>query len=118
MLVLGFACGFTVFLACGVLFASLAFWLRGARSFTRDLVDFVVLFSMYPGSIWQGPLRLLVHTLLPAGFIVLMPVRLLRQPGWLDALVLMGAALAYAALAGWVFRRGLRRYRRGETPAG
>ena len=74
--------------------------------------------SMYPGSIWQGPLRLLVHTLLPAGFIVLMPARLLREPGWQDALALAGATLAYAVLAGRVFRRGLRRYRRGETPAG
>jgi ABC-2 type transport system permease protein len=116
-LALGFSCGLVVFLSCGILFASLAFWLRGARSFTRDLVDFVVLFSMYPGSIWQGPLKLLVHTLLPAGFIVLMPVRLLREPGWQDALALAGAALGYAALAGWVFQRGLRRYRHGEAPS-
>ncbi|MBV9248161.1 MAG: ABC-2 family transporter protein, partial [Acetobacteraceae bacterium] len=41
-----------VYLATGVLFASLAFWVRGARSFSRDVVDFVILLSSYPGSIY------------------------------------------------------------------
>ena len=101
---------FVVYLATGVLFASLAFWARGARSFARDLVEFVLLFGMWPGSIWSGATKLIVYTIVPAGFVVVLPVRFLRHPGAPAALSLLAAALAYAALALWVFRAGLRRY--------
>jgi len=113
MLLLVLACGFTVFLSCGVIFASLAFWIRGARSLARDLVDFVILFSMYPGSIWSGGLKLVIYTLLPAGFIVLMPVSLLRGGEAREMAMLVAATLAYAGLAAGMFRIGLARYRQG-----
>ena len=103
---------FIVYLATGVLFASLAFWARGARSFARDLVEFVLLFGTWPGSIWSGATKLIVYTIVPAGFVVVLPVRFLRQPSVPAALLVVAAALAYAALALLVFRSGLRRYRR------
>lgn len=115
LLALALLCGFTVFLSCGVMFAALAFWMHGARSLARDLVDFVVLFSVYPGSIWTGGLKFVAYSLLPAGFIVLLPVQLLRHPSLEDAALLAGATLAYALAAAWTFRRGLARYRRGDT---
>jgi ABC-2 type transport system permease protein len=102
----------TVYLATGVLFASLAFWARGARSFARDLVEFVLLFGTWPGSIWSGATKLIVYTIVPAGFVVVLPVQFLRHPSALAALLVAAAALAYAALALLVFGFGLRRYRR------
>jgi len=101
-----------VFLATGILFASLAFWARGARSFARDLVEFVLLFSTWPGSIWSGWTKLFVYTIVPAGFVVVLPVRFLRHPSVPAGLLVVAAALAYAVLALLVFQRGLRRYRR------
>jgi ABC-2 type transport system permease protein len=105
-----------VFLATGVLFASLAFWANdahgGARSFARDLVEFVLLFGMWPGSIWSGVTKLVVYTVVPAGFVVVLPVRFLRHPGGAAGVMMVAAALGYAALALVVFRYGLRRYRR------
>jgi ABC-2 type transport system permease protein len=101
-----------VFLATGVLFASLAFWVRGARSFSRDVVDFIVLMSSYPGSIYSGAMKLVVYTFVPAGFVVLVPVAFLREPDLAGGMVLGGAAVAYAALAVGAFLVGLRRYRR------
>jgi ABC-2 type transport system permease protein len=103
---------FIVYLATGVLFASLAFWARGARSFARDLVEFVLLFGTWPGSIWSGATKLFVYTVVPAGFVVVLPVRFLRQPSEPAGLLVVAAALAYAALALLVFGAGLRRYRR------
>lgn len=101
-----------VFLATGVLFASLAFWVRGARSFARDVVDFVILLSSYPGSIYSGAMKLVVYTFVPAGFVVLVPVAFLRAPGLAGGSMLGGAAVAYAGLALAAFLLGLRRYRR------
>ncbi len=116
---LGFAlaCGLVIYLAMATSFASLAFWARGARSFARDLTDFVIMFSSYPGSIYSGSIRLVVFTVFPAGFIVLTPVALLRHPTLAAAAALLAAALAYAAFAGALFSLGLRRHRRGEAPA-
>jgi ABC-2 type transport system permease protein len=101
-----------VYLATGVLFASLAFWARGARSFARDLMEFVLLFGTWPGSIWSGATKLVVYTIVPAGFVVVLPVRFLRHPSVSAGLLVAAAALVYAALALLVFRIGLRRYRR------
>ncbi len=109
--------GVVVYLSVAVSFACLAFWMRGARSFARDLTDFVILFSSYPGSIYSGAAKLVVFTVFPAGFIVLVPVALLRHPTVGLAAVVAGAAAAYATLALIVFNVGLGRYRRGVSPA-
>jgi ABC-2 type transport system permease protein len=113
MLVFALLGSLAVFLATGVLFASLAFWVRGARSFARDVVDFIVLLSSYPGSIYSGAMKFVVYTLVPAGFVVLLPVAFLREPDLARGALLGAAAVAYAALAVGVFLLGLRRYRRG-----
>jgi len=116
-LAIGWTLGLTVYLAVAVLFASLAFWVAGARSLSRDLTDFVILVSTYPGSIYSGASKLIAYTLLPAGFIVLTPVRLLRAPGGETLAVEAGASLVYLGLALGVFHLGLARYRRGAAPS-
>jgi len=112
----GWSAGLIVYLAAGVTFASMAFWLRGARSLARDLVEFVILACSYPGSIYSGASKLIAYSLLPAGFIVLTPVKLLRTPDFVTLATLLGAALIYAAIAAGAFHLGLRRYQRGSTP--
>ncbi len=104
--------GLVVYLATGVVFASLAFWARGARSFARDLVEFLLTFGTWPGSIWSGATKVIVYTIVPAGFVVVLPVRFLRQPSVPEGMLLVAAALAYAALALLVFQLGMWRYRR------
>jgi ABC-2 type transport system permease protein len=113
---LGVALGLAVYVSASVAFASLAFWIAGARSFARDLTDFLLLFSSYPGSIYTGATKFIAFTVLPAGFVVLAPVELLREPTPAHLGVAVAAAIGYASLATLVFHMGLRRYRRGETP--
>jgi ABC-2 type transport system permease protein len=105
----------TIYLSTGVLFASLVFWTRGARSFSRELLDILILFATYPGSIWSGPMKLLVYTIFPAEFMVLMPVAFLRAPTLIDATIMIAAVGTYGGLALVVFNAGLRRYRRGAV---
>jgi len=45
--ILGVVLGLTVYISASVAFASLVFWIAGARSFARDLTDFLLLFSSY-----------------------------------------------------------------------
>jgi ABC-2 type transport system permease protein len=117
LVALGVAAGMAVYVSAGISFASLAFWAAGARSFARDLTDFTLLFSTYPGSIYQGAVKVIAFTVLPAGFVVMLPVRLIRDPGPAAvAMVLAGAGL-YVLIAVGLFHLGLRRYRRGQGPA-
>jgi ABC-2 type transport system permease protein len=108
----------TVYVSAAIAFASMAFWIAGARSFARDLTDFTLLFSSYPGSVYSGATKVIAYTVLPAGFIVLAPVRLLRAPGWETLGIVVGSAALYAAIATALFALGLRRYRQGAAPAG
>jgi hypothetical protein len=52
---------------------------------------------------------------LPAGFVAMAPVELVRAPSWQSAGIAVAGAALYAALALGVFELGLRRYRRGAT---
>jgi len=114
----GLVCGTVVYIASAVAYASLAFWFSGARSFARDLTDFMLLFSSYPGSIYSGATRLIAYTLLPAGFVVLAPVTFLRAPSLETFFVLVASAAAYGSIAALMFQLGMRRYRRGEVSTG
>ena len=113
--VLGIALGLTVYLSASITFASLAFWISGARSFARDLTDFMLLVSSYPGSVYSGATKVIAYTILPAGFVVLAPVELLREPTLVHLGIAVAAAAGYAAVATCVFHLGLRRYQRGGT---
>jgi ABC-2 type transport system permease protein len=84
----------------------------------RDLTDFMILVSSYPGSIYSGASKIIAYTLLPAGLVVLTPVSLLRRPSLATLATEAGAAIAYASLAAAAFHLGLSRYRRGSTPGG
>ena len=113
---LAVALGVAVYVSAAVTFASLAFWIAGARSFARDLTEFLLLFSTFPGSIYSGATRLIAFTVLPAGFVVLAPVEFVREPTPAHLAVAVASAIGYAGLAALVFGIGLRRYQRGETP--
>ena len=116
LLFIALIAGAIVFLGAAIAFASMAFWAAGARSFARELVDFTILFSTYPGSIYQGALRVVAYTLLPAGFIVMLPIEFVHAPTLGNLLVMGAGTLVYASFALALFRVGLARYRRGSSP--
>jgi ABC-2 type transport system permease protein len=108
--------GMTAWLSTAVTFASMAFWFSGGRSLSRDLMDFTLMVSTYPASIYSGWVKIVAFTVLPAGFVAMAPVGLVRNPSWSALAFAVGGAAVYAALALTVFHLGLRRYRRGATP--
>ncbi|WP_310539382.1 ABC-2 family transporter protein [Phenylobacterium sp.] len=116
-LLLAIAAGTTVYVSASISFASLAFWAAGARSFARDLTDFMLLFSSYPGSIYHGAVKTIAFTILPAGFVVLAPMGMVRNPGLQTLALVLFGAVVYAAMAVGLFHLGVSRYRRGASPS-
>lgn len=116
-LLLAIAAGTTVYVSASICFASLAFWAVGARTFARDLTDFMLLFSSYPGSIYQGTVKTIAFTILPAGFVVLAPMGMVRNPGAQTLALVLFGAVVYGAIAVGLFHLGVARYRRGASPS-
>jgi ABC-2 type transport system permease protein len=96
---------------------SLAFWLGQADGLVREFTAAMVIFSTYPGVLFTGAVKVLLYTVIPAGFVAYIPVELLRRWDWSLALLLAGGGTAAALVAGAVFRTGLRRYESGNLLA-
>jgi ABC-2 type transport system permease protein len=103
-----------VLMGATVLVNSLAFWLGEMDGLPRQLTEFVLIFSLYPSPIFTGALRLVLFTLVPAGFVGFLPAEFLHEPSAGALLGTLGGALLWTALAVLVFHRGLRRYESGN----
>lgn len=105
-------CG--VLTALRVLYHSLTFWLGNAEDFAALGSELVVSFTLYPGSIFDGPILVALYSVVPAALIAYVPVEIFRE---FDAGRLLGviggdAALILAAML--LFRAGLHRYESGN----
>jgi ABC-2 type transport system permease protein len=103
-----------VVVASGVVFFSMAFWLGRVETLARQLWDLLITFSVYPDPLFGGVLRLVLFTLIPAGWVGYVPARVAREAAVAPLLLLSAAAAVYATLALTVFRLGLRRYASGS----
>ena len=103
-----------IFLGFGVCAASLAFWMRDAEGTSTQAINTLINFATQPTPIFQGAVKLVLMTVLPAAFLGFVPVEILRggHTHWL--LAQAGVSAAFLALGAWVFYRGLRRYESGN----
>jgi ABC-2 type transport system permease protein len=108
------AAGALVFTASGIVFFSLTFWLGKVETLARQLWDLLTTFSVYPEPLFGGVLRLILFTLIPAGWVGYVPARVAHQASLFQLTMLLTAAAAYLSLAIVVFERGLRRYASGS----
>jgi viologen exporter family transport system permease protein len=107
-------CSAVTFVACGVVMHSLAFWLGRIHTLSRSLWEFTLSFSLYPPALFEGGLKVILFTLLPAGFVSYLPVELIRHPSPLALVAAVGGTSLYAVFALWLFARGLRHYGSGN----
>jgi ABC-2 type transport system permease protein len=114
--------GFTGFVILGGLLMgsivataeTLTFFVGNSSSISRLVTAFLLTFTIYPESIFKGVARYIVYTLLPAGFIVFVPLRLMKLFSWQMLLVLLLVDAGYVLFAYWLFRIGLKRYESGN----
>ncbi len=93
---------------------SLVFFLGNSEMISGQLFTAVVHFSTYPTTIFDAGVKVILFTLIPAGFVSTMPVELVREFHWAGFLQLLGAAVLFLGLGVWTFRQGLRRYESGN----
>jgi ABC-2 type transport system permease protein len=111
---LAVAAGSVTFLAAGIFFFSLPFWLSRSETVSRQAWELLITFALYPEPLFGGAMRLLLFTLLPAGLVAYLPVDAIRHPSVIGVFTMLAASAAYLGLAIWTFTRGLRRYASGS----
>jgi len=97
-----------------VLIHSIVFWRPGWIALAEESFFLLVMVGFYPQHVFGFWGRVVVFTVLPAGFIALLPAEAMREVDLLKGMAVLAAAAGYGALAIAVFDRGLRRYASGN----
>jgi ABC-2 type transport system permease protein len=103
-----------LFTGFSVLTGSLSFFLGNSESLSEQWRFAMITFSTYPASLFDGAVKLLLYTVIPAGFVSYLPIEALRKLSLTDAFLAFGGAAAVVACAVAVFYLGLRRYESGN----
>jgi len=106
-----------IFLFFTLIVHSLAFYIGNAEGLSFQFYNGLLAFSTYPTDIFHGWGRVMLFTVIPAGFISYLPIGLLREIQLSYLLAAIGAALALTAGGCCFFYRGLRRYSSGSMMA-
>lgn len=101
-------------LGVGIVVNTLAFFFGQSSALSGQMEMAMIHFSSYPGAIFDGFTRVLLFTLIPAGFINSMPVSVMRDGHMPSLLIALGAAAAWIAAGQILFSLGLRRYESGN----
>jgi ABC-2 type transport system permease protein len=103
-----------IFAAFLVIFGSLAFFLGNTEGLAQQMLGALTTFSTYPMNIFTGVVRLLLFTVVPAGFISFVPLQLLQRFSWPLLAGMTGFTLLFVAVAVGMFQLGLKRYESGN----
>jgi len=68
-----------IFLGFTVLAHSLAFFIGNSESLSDQVTNSLIHFATYPAAIFHGGVKVVLFTLIPAGFINTVPVRVVRE---------------------------------------
>ena len=108
------ALGAFVFVSFAVIVHSLCFYLGSAEGVGRMLHETLMTLSLYPETIFSMKMRVLLYTILPAGFMSYVPVHAVKEASLTHMFFLALVAALWVNLAIHVFYRGLERYESGN----
>lgn len=103
-----------LFVGFSVLSGSLSFYLGNAAGLTEQWRFAMITFSTYPAVLFEGGVKLLLYTLIPAAFVTYLPIQALRELSLAHAALAVAGALGVLAVGVAVFSYGLRRYESGN----
>lgn len=103
-----------LFVGFNVLTGSLSFYLGNSEGLTQQWRNAMLTFSTYPATLFEGTVKLVLYTLIPAGFVTYLPIEALRSLSWIYALLAVAGSTAVLLVGVGVFYHGLRRYSSGN----
>lgn len=103
-----------LFVAVGVTAASMTFFFGQFKSIADWIFDFMISFSIYPETIYQGFVRFLLFSLIPAGFFTMIPAKLITDFSIHLFAIYTVVVGVWVGIAFTVFHFGLKRYESGN----
>ena len=104
-----------VFVMAFTFFHTLTFWLGNASGLAEQAMNAMLTFAMYPADIFQGAVRFIMFTIVPAAFVGLMPLDVVRRLDVNGLALLALAAMTVTLVSSTMFYVGLRRYESGSA---
>ena len=86
-----------------------------ATQLATQATNAILTLALYPRDIFQGVVRFLMLTILPAAFVGAIPLDIVRRLDWTALVGLVGFAVGLTLLSRFVFYAGLRRYESGSA---
>jgi ABC-2 type transport system permease protein len=106
-----------LFVGFGILAGSLGFFLGNATTLAEQWRFALITFATYPATVFEGSVKLVLFTAIPAAFVNLLPIEALRQMSLGYAALAFAGSLAVLGVGVAVFQIGLRRYESGNLVA-
>lgn len=103
-----------MFVSFNVIVQTLAFYIGNAEGIGHQVFLGFLTFATYPTDIFRGFGKLVLFTVIPAGFISYLPIGLLREVQWPFLASAAGAAATLTFGGIVLFYRGLKRYSSGN----
>jgi len=103
-----------LFVGFSVFTGSLSFFMGNASNLADQWRSAMISFSTYPAILFEGAVKVVLYTLIPAGFVTYLPIQALRELSLADAALAIAGALGVLAAGTAAFYLGLRRYESGN----
>lgn len=103
-----------LFVGFSILSGSLGFYLGNSESVSEHWRFALITFATYPATLFEGWVKLILFTLIPAGFINYLPIEALHRLSLGYAGLALLGSLSVLASGVFVFYHGLRRYESGN----
>jgi len=108
-------CSGAVLVSSFSIFGCLSFWLGNASQLAIQANNAILTLALYPRDIFEGAVRFLMLTILPAAFVGAIPLDVVRRMDWTALLGLIAFAIGITLLMRIIFYAGLRRYESGSA---
>lgn len=113
--ILASLCSGAILVSSISLFGCLSFWLGNASQLATQAMNAILTLSLYPRDLFQGGIRFLMLTLIPAAFIGAIPMDIVHRMDWTALCGLAAVAVIFILLLRAVFNAGLRHYESGSA---
>lgn len=102
--------GGLILTSIAVILGSLSFWFQKSDIISDTGNSLMIHFATYPDGIFKGIAKILLFTLIPVGFTVYIPVKILSDFNIIYLLIVLGVTIFIIALAFIIFYKGLKKY--------
>lgn len=93
---------------------TLTFFIGNSTAISNLIFEFIISLGIYPETIFKGPVRWIIYSIIPTGFIIFIPMKIFSRFNGLSLFLLLIVDTCYILFSYFLFRKGLKRYESGN----